>query len=324
MRSIGVILAVVGILLSGTLLIDIAYSYSGSTDNTGNTVSTEFVVLYQSDYSFTNGQSGFGYDQVVKKYGGYTFTATSQNDAARVTISITDRSTIPVGTPVNLWITNTETKQYSGMKLIATNVANENPVFEPTLSTTNSSFQIGVGTGSGAYSFTVSISGMSCAQSSHISVSMSIPSYAVRASEQITINDTQYRGISAGNDTLRAERSTGSDMVAIVLSSTGFTDMQGKEWLYVVKLTYDMNTNGGLSGNDWDTSPQYAYTDGHGTWSYSGSSCLKLTPDKNYITELYLAGPASGLYAISAYPPSGSNGKLIENGTISFMFDSTQ
>ena len=59
MRCLSQILIILGILVAGTTLIGVSYSFTASTDNTDNTSQSEYVVLNQDSYSFGSAELTF-------------------------------------------------------------------------------------------------------------------------------------------------------------------------------------------------------------------------------------------------------------------------
>ncbi len=307
-------------------LMGVGIAYTASTENSSNSLSSEYVVLEQTNYNFVTADS-FGYDTIVTKYRGFSFEVTSSEGTdAVISIGITDAE-LAAGERIKVWIVseNADPKEYASIDLT---------VREDTINPEYRSITVAVSGNTAGninpateentvitpYTFTITVTGMETL--SGITVSMSRTAYMLNGTESIAISGGSYIGKLAGTDSLRATRTAGTDMVPVKISSTGFADLTGKRWMYVIKITYDADRNGDPASNDWDLNPQYAYSDSSGDWDYAANDCIELTPEKHYKTELFIAGPASGLYAVSPYIPCDSNGVLINNGTVQFMFDS--
>jgi len=108
MNSISKVLAIVGILLAGAWLIGFAYSYTSVSENTGNTTTSEYVVLNQSRYSF--GSSSISINTVTtwdsvneQEVTVYSFGGSGQT----LTIGNTTYDGFRVGQPDELWGTYT-------------------------------------------------------------------------------------------------------------------------------------------------------------------------------------------------------------------------
>ena len=164
-------------------------------------------------------------------------------------------------------------------------------------------------------------------------------SYVLKDAEAIAnLGGKQYWGKLVGKDTIKATV-TGAQMddipVRVLAFPAGFKDYSAYDdgWRYIIKI------EGTVGGS---TVTQYAVYDGrqiigtvesvpwtiynyqNGAWAESHDGCLELRKDVQYTTSLYFAGVYGDAKQTARYtvPPTTDGLKIINNGTIKFVYDS--
>ncbi len=312
MRAVSKVLAVVAILLAGTGLIGIGYTYTSSTDNTDNTVVSEYVVLTQTNYTF-NDSAIFATDEITMPYTDFTSVITSLDgdNNTKIRITVSDRDKIDDYGIVKFFVSSTidGDRHYAGFILTVTDVADTTPTITVDDNTIGSG-TIGAAAGSGEYRFILQISGMKSQSTAKVSAETTL--FILNGTDNLTaISGTDYSGKSLGTSALTADHSISTVDIKVRLASTGFKDLTDSGWIYVLVLTREGEAS------------QYAYSIDGSNWSYAANGSLVLKEDKQYTSSLYLAGTKetdSSAYSWKDVPRT--NGYVINNGKITFTYDS--
>ncbi len=306
--------AAMAVVILAAVFLQVGYAYTAMTQNTNNTVSSEYVVLSQTDYSFSN-NAVFATDEITAQYSNFTYEVTSDTGAEDtiVCVTVSDRSTIAVYDIVKFRVSSTiqGVKHSAGFVLSITDTADSTP----TITAADGAIvdgSIGAGTGSGSYAFNLKVDGMKSQPSAKASAA--VTQYVMNGTTAITaVSGTNYAGKAVGDDTLKADHTTSTADLSIAVTSSGFTNLGSSGWMYILALTKDGETS------------QYAYSTNGSTWSYVSGSSWTLKENTAYTTTLYLAGYKAGTGS-SAYAwedvPS-TDGAVITAGTVTFTHTSS-
>ena len=102
------LLATIALIIVAALAFSsIGIAYTATTQNTGNTISSEYAVLSQTYYNFTQDKNGFAYDTIVSKYEGCTYVANSdENQDTVIEFTVSDRDTLKENDVLKIWVTS--------------------------------------------------------------------------------------------------------------------------------------------------------------------------------------------------------------------------
>ncbi len=302
--------AAAAVVILAAVFLQVGYAYTAMTQNTNNTVTSEYVVLSQTNYRFSN-NAVFATDEITAQYSDFTSTVTSENgaDDTVVCITVADRSTIAAYEIVKFRVMST----IQGVKHTAAFILSITSTDDSGKTITAADEEIvegSIGAGSedpGEYVFYLEVTGMKSQPS--VKTGAAVTQYVMNGTGPITaISGTSYAGKAIGTDTLKADHTTSTADLNVAVTSSGFTDLGSSGWMYILALTREGETT------------QYAYSTNGSTWSYVSGSPWTLLENKEYTTTLYLAGHEAGTgtnaYAWEDVPRT--NGAVITAGTVTF------
>jgi len=308
----GLIIMAAALILCSVCLIDVGYSYTPSTENTGDAVS-EYVTLSQNDYEFVDG-GRCGINTITADIDIVSTEFISSPGASNTQVRITvPRSSLLSGGPLDLWVkTYYELDNHYGHAKISVSTGSDSGNIVISNDTTAERGITVASSGSAYYILNVTITGLKHAGTFSVSFSKTV--YQIdRATDLMSISGVLYAGKMLGDDKLRGDGTNHEGTIDVRLTSTGFSNQGNTGWLYVLELTDGVSS-------------QYAYSSNGSTWSYSNGSSsqssLQLTSGVLYDTKLYFAGvkDASG-NAFAQLLPINTGNAIITNGTITFTMD---
>ena len=338
----GVTFSVAIIAVVGVALVGVGYAYTASTENSGNTVTSEYSVISQSKYTFSSG-TDFAYYSVTNN-GAYsiqvgngantglikedadcflslhektisTVVITGGVNAGVYTIVLNDNSlTLENSVPANPGVTQNGVTgplnfkatglEYGGVPFDNTSIGNSITVTYDELSKTY--------TVTGSLKYQTNSNGDAMAKlgmptDDHYGVSFQVK-YEKPMIRYFMTDSTElfnnYYGKKIGSTNTLKLTNVGhtGDKKITMTSDSGFADLIGG-WRYILKVT-----------NNSTSEKQYAMSSG-GDWIYyyyDGNKWLERSNliltgiDAGYDTELYLAGPDANIDSDTLHYASGT------------------